>query len=248
MTDPDIITPGAVQFFEGDCREFLPVTADVVITDPPYAVDRHGRMLGQIASNYHGKGAHTRGYYDHNSEKFAEILTPAFDGMLNSLPKGGTLVAFCGNRTFAEMVTIATHAGFQMLDILVFTGGGSFAKSKSSLMPRAELAALMRRKGGVRQFNPSRNIANVFDIKKTKGESEHPTTKPQTWMRRLVEVFAEPGDTVLDPFAGSGSTLVAARDLGRNAIGIEQEHEYANIVRRRLGMEQMPPFADEQAA
>lgn len=236
MTDTDLILPGTVQFHEGDCRDLLPTTADVVITDPPYAVDRHGRMLGQIASNYHGKGAHTRGYYDHNSAKFAEILTPAFDGMVQSLPKGGTLVAFCGNRTFAEMVTIATSVGFEMLDVLVFTGGGSFAKSRSSLMPRMELAALMRKKGAVRQFNPSRNIANVFDIKKTKGESEHPTTKPQTWMRRLVEVFSEPGETVLDPFAGSGSTLLAARDLGRNAIGMEQEPEYANIVRRRLNL------------
>ncbi|WIE81116.1 site-specific DNA-methyltransferase [Curtobacterium sp. MCSS17_016] len=243
MTDLDIITPGTVQFHEGDCREFLPTPADVVITDPPYAVDRHGRMLGQIASNYHGKGAHTRGYYDHNSAKFAEILTPAFDGMLHSLPKGGTLVAFCGNRTFAEMVTIASTVGFEILDVLVFTGGGSFAKSRSMLMPRFELAFYARRPGGTRQINPDRNIANLFDIKKTKGESEHPTTKPQAWMRRVVEVFSEPGDTVLDPFAGSGSTLLAARDLGRNAIGMEQEPEYANIVRRRLDLPSSPPAA-----
>ena len=247
MTDPDIITPGAVQFFEGDCREFLPVAADVVITDPPYAVDRHGRMLGQIASNYHGKGAHTRGYYDHNSQKFAEILTPAFDGMLNSLPKGGTMVAFCGNRTFAEMVNIATHAGFQMLDILVFTGGGSFAKSKTMLMPRHELAMFMRRPGGTREINPERNIANLFDIKKTKGESPHPTTKPQTWMRRVVEVFSEPGETILDPFAGSGSTLVAARDLGRPSIGMEAIPEYADIVRDRLHLPAREAAAPEAA-
>ncbi|WIB65400.1 DNA methyltransferase [Curtobacterium sp. MCBD17_040] len=241
MTDPTI--PAPVRFFEGDCREFLPIDADVVITDPPYGVDRHGRMLGQIASNYHGKGAHTRGYYDHDSDKFAEILTPAFNGMLHSLPKGGSLIAFCGNRTFAEMVTIATHAGFQMLDVLVFTGGGSFAKSRTMLMPRHELAFFARRPGGTREINPNRNIANLFDIPKTKGESKHPTTKPQTWMRRVVEVFSEPGETILDPFAGSGSTLVAARNLGRPSIGIEHEHPYANIARERLGLPLQPPFA-----
>ena len=67
-------------------------------------------------------------------------------------------------------------------------------------------------------------------------------------VRDLLGRYIRPGMKVLDPFAGSGSTLVAARDLGRNGVGIEQEHEYANIVRRRLGMEQVPPLAGEEAA
>lgn len=223
-----------VRLLEGDARELLPIQADVCITDPPYAVDKHGRMLGQIAPNYHEKGAHTRGYYDHSRERFEELLMPAFEGIFYSLPKGGLMVAFCGNRTFHEMAYFAEEVGFQMLDVLVFTGGGSFAKSKSMLMPRHELAMLMRRPGPPRPINPERNIGNVFHLPKGKGESPHPTTKPQSWMERVVEVFSEPGEHILDPFAGSGSTLVAARALGRSATGIEVVPEYAEIARGRI--------------
>lgn len=224
----------SLRFAVGDCRELLPISADVCITDPPYAVDKHGSMLGQIAPNYHEKGTHTRGYKDHDREMFVKLLQPAFDGILHSLPKGGTFFAFCGNRTFAQMVHIAESVGFEMLDIVVFPGSGSFAKSKSMLMPRHELAMYMRRPGGVRQINPARNISNVWELPKTKGESEHPTTKPQTWMQRVVEVFSEPGDTILDPFAGSGSTLIAAESMGRSAVGIELMPEHGEIVKRRV--------------
>lgn len=223
-----------IQLINGDCRQFLPITADVCITDPPYGVDKDGQMLGQIAANYHDKGTHTRGYHDHNAAKFLELLAPAFDGMYKSLPKGGTLFAFCGNRTFSQMVHIAETVGFQMLDIVVFRGGGSFAKSTSMLSPKHELAMYMRRPGGVRNINPDRTTTNFWEIPKTKGQSSHPTTKPQSWMERAVEVFSEPGDVILDPFMGSGSTLVAARSLGRSGVGIELDAGFFDIAQSRL--------------
>lgn len=49
----------------------------------------------------------------------------------------------------------------------------------------------------------------------------HPTQKPQSILRKLISVFTDPGDVVIDPVAGSGSTLRAARDLGRNSYGFE---------------------------
>lgn len=224
----------SLKFKVGDCREILPIEADVCITDPPYAVDKKGEMLGQIAANYHEKGTHTRGYYDHDPEQFRLLLEPAFDGIFKSLPKGGSLVAFCGNRTMDEMIQHAKKAGFQVMDYLVFKGGSSFAKSKTTLAPRYEMAVWMRKKGGVSEINPERKYTNFFDIPKTRGESEHPTTKPQSWMRPLVEIFSQPGQTILDPFAGSGSTLIAAHTLGRSAVGIESIEEYGEIVKRRV--------------
>jgi hypothetical protein len=65
-------------------------------------------------------------------------------------------------------------------------------------------------------------------------ENTHPTVKPTDLMRWLVRLVTPPGGVVLDPFAGSGSTLVAARAEGVRAVGIEREDEYARIIADRL--------------
>jgi len=62
----------------------------------------------------------------------------------------------------------------------------------------------------------------------------HPTVKPVPLLRRLIGLFAPKGGLVLDPFAGSGSTLVAARLEGRRFLGFEINREYYEIARRRL--------------
>ena len=71
--------------------------------------------------------------------------------------------------------------------------------------------------------------------KKDRGEgNNHPTVKPTELMKWLVQLVTPEGGVVLDPFAGSGTTLVACKMLGRNAIGIEREQEYVEIIKRRL--------------
>jgi site-specific DNA-methyltransferase (adenine-specific) len=66
---------------------------------------------------------------------------------------------------------------------------------------------------------------------------DHPTAKPMWLMQRLILASSEPGNTVLDPFMGSGTTLRAAKDLRRRAIGIEIEERYCEIAARRLEQE-----------
>ncbi|MDD5304003.1 MAG: site-specific DNA-methyltransferase [Elusimicrobia bacterium] len=68
----------------------------------------------------------------------------------------------------------------------------------------------------------------------------HPSPKPECVMRWLVDELSEPGETVLDPFMGSGTTLRAAKDLGRKAIGIEIEERYCEIAAKRLSQQVLP--------
>ena len=66
---------------------------------------------------------------------------------------------------------------------------------------------------------------------------DHPSPKPLKLMRWMVEHTTKPGDLILDPFMGSGTTLRAAKDLGRHAIGIEIEERYCEIAARRCSQE-----------
>jgi site-specific DNA-methyltransferase (adenine-specific) len=258
----------SVTLYHGDCREVLPLAADVIITDPPYAVRwpagscvncgndepayawaecsdclesgvtatrRPVEMLGFISPNWNEKATHSRGYADHDPEAFGALLADAWVACRRSLNPGGVMVAFCGNRTFHEMVTHADRAGWEMLDVLVFTSVLGVAKSTTTLRPGHELAALMRLPGPRAEINPDWRKSNVYALDKPrKAESDHLTTKPLSWMHSLVADYSSPGQVVLDPFCGSGSTLRAAKDLGRKAIGVEQDEAYCEIAAKRL--------------
>lgn len=62
----------------------------------------------------------------------------------------------------------------------------------------------------------------------------HPTVKPQPMLEDIVRKFSDPGEIVFDPFMGSGSTLLAAQNLGRKAIGVEIEEEFCELAAKRL--------------
>lgn len=76
---------------------------------------------------------------------------------------------------------------------------------------------------------------NILQCGFGKGEGGlHPTQKPVRLMQALIELTTKPGQIVIDPFAGSGSTLVAARNLGRHFIGVELEGKYIQVCKNRL--------------
>lgn len=73
-----------------------------------------------------------------------------------------------------------------------------------------------------------------------KAERCHTTQKPEELMLQLVRLFTDPGDGIIDPFMGSGTTLVAAKRLGRRAIGIERERKYCDLAVERLRQSALP--------
>ena len=88
---------------------------------------------------------------------------------------------------------------------------------------------------GVSQLKPEECLCEVKSwINPAKNGNNHPTVKPIALMEYLINMVTREGQTVLDPFAGSGTTLIAAKKLGRKYIGIELEPEYVKIAKARI--------------
>jgi len=89
--------------------------------------------------------------------------------------------------------------------------------------------------GGIGDYLDDVNSASgKYGSEKAPNKNNHPTVKPIALMEYLVKLVSREGSLVLDPFAGSGSTLLSCKNLGRNYIGIEREQEYIDIINKRL--------------
>jgi DNA modification methylase len=82
--------------------------------------------------------------------------------------------------------------------------------------------------------------ANIVSERSADG---HPCPKPELWAAGLIDLLSDPGETVIDPFMGSGTVLVAAKRLGRKSIGIDSEEKYCEMAAKRLAQAALP-FAD----
>ena len=90
----------------------------------------------------------------------------------------------------------------------------------------------LRRPFRLKRTGPVSDVWNFDTVAPYAGK--HPCEKPQALLRHMIDVSSRPGDLILDPFAGSGSTLIAARDAGRRAVGIEMDLGYCRRIADRL--------------
>jgi site-specific DNA-methyltransferase (adenine-specific) len=200
----------------GDCIEVmqrLPEGSDgFILTDPPYLVNYRDRT-GRAVVN------------DDN----AAWLKPAYREMFRVLRPHSFAVSFYGYTKIDLFMDAWKSAGFRIAGHFVFPK--KYSSSSYHTQYRHEQAYLLAKGWPPR---PARPPPDVIDWTYT-GNKLHPTQKPLGILRPLIEAFSRPGDTVLDPFCGSGSTLVAARELGRNYIGIELDQAHHCTASRRLG-------------
>lgn len=200
---------------QGDCitvMNSLPAgSVDLVLTDPPYLVNYRDRA-GRTVAN----------------DNQPDWLQPAFAGIYRVLKPDSLCVSFYGWQAVDQFMAAWRAAGFQPVGHLVFAKG--YASSARFTAAQHESAYVLA-KG--RPALPQRALGDVIPFPYT-GNRLHPTQKPVAALRAVIEAYSQPGDLVLDPFAGSGSTLVAARELGRDALGIELDAGHAATARARL--------------
>lgn len=205
--------------FNADCiqamRAFDRGSVDFILTDPPYLVNYRDRGGRKVAN-------------DDN----ARWLRPAFNQMHRVLKDGGFAVSFYGWNKVDLFMDAWKAAGFRVVGHIVFRK--RYASSSKFLRYQHEQAYLLA-KGNV--CLPENPIPDVIDFPYA-GNRLHPTQKPVEALAPLIEAFTKPGDLVLDPFSGSGSTLAAAQQLGRDWIGIELDNSHYRTASKRLASPQ----------
>jgi len=210
----------------GDCvglmRGLDAESVDFILTDPPYLVnyrDRSGRSIRN----------------DDNDQ----WLVPAFAEMYRVLKDQSFCVSFYGWNKADVFISAWRSAGFTLAGHLVFRK--SYSSSVRLLRYQHEQAYLLCKGQLPRISSP---ISDVIDFPYT-GNTLHPTQKPTAALEPLIRVFCPVGGIVLDPFCGSGSTLVSAQNSGRRYIGIELDQAHHRTACRRL--QHAEPLIDQAA-
>lgn len=186
-------------------------SVDLIVTDPPYLVryrDRSGRTLA-------------------NDDKPDAVLS-SYAEMFRVLKSGRYCITFCGWTAIDRFAGAWTGAGFRTVGRIVWSKGYA---SKSGHTNYRHESAFVLAKGYPRM--PENPMDDVQPWEYT-GNKVHPTEKAVSVIAPLIGSFSRPGDVVLDPFLGSGTTAVAAALLGRSYIGIELESRYCTLARKRL--------------
>jgi site-specific DNA-methyltransferase (adenine-specific) len=204
--------------FSGDCIEVMRgldrESVDFILTDPPYLADYRSRDNRTIRNDADDRW-----------------LKPAFSEAYRVLRRDCFCISFYGWPHADKFMAAWRAAGFRIVGHIVFRK--AYASSVRLLRYQHELAYLLA-KGSPKQ--PACPIPDVIDFRYTQNRL-HPTEKPVSALLPLVGAFSNEGDLVLDPFCGSGSTLVAARQLRRRFLGIELDSRYHAIAADRLQKE-----------
>jgi DNA modification methylase len=216
-----------ITLYHGDCRGVLPVlpaaSADLILTDPPYGREWESGYRQQTFGPMEG---------DDGTLPLLDVLRLS----LRVLRRARHLYCF-GLRDFGDLpiggrAELVWDKGIVGMGDLTLPWGpahetilfGVYEPSKVNRRDASgRLSARLRRGSVLREDRPNGS-----------GVQRHPSEKPVGILRQMIESSSMLGDLVLDPFAGSGSTLEAARLEDRRAVGIEIEERYCEVAAKRL--------------
>lgn len=246
-----------VTIYHGDCREILAAleSADHTISDPPYSRDVYVRLTQpntHAGSETHKRlsvpavGKQGRAIHDLKDGALARMAAGDIGHIDEMLDEVAVHIARLTRRwalVFSDVET--THRWKAALE----AGGMRYARTGAWVKPDAmpqmtgdrpavgfEPATICHAKGPMRWNGGGKPAVWTHGTCKV-DRPAHPCPKPESLMLELVHLFSDHGETILDPFMGSGTTLVAAKRLGRKGIGIELEEKYCEIAASRLSQE-----------
>lgn len=221
--------------FLGDARQLAVMRkgeAHCVVTDPPYKLTSGGNGTPLYEGARRMSGCFSKTKYSNNGELIPVRITWAgiMDVCYTLLGDRGHAYVMTNGGNMEDALTAARLAGFRLHNVLVWDKGNQTPSRQ--YMRRVEFGLLLFKGEAFTINNPG--DSNLFTFPNREKDSGHPTQKPVEFMRRWIENSTQPGETVADPFAGSGSTGVAALLAGRKFFGAEIDPEYHAIAERRI--------------
>jgi len=214
-----------INLIHGDCLEAMKLipdgSVDMVLTDPPYGMEYQSNRRTA-------------------TDKFAKIknddglswLDEFVDEIYRVIKMDSAAYVFCSWHKI-DAFKSAFDRKFKLKNIIVWVknnhGSGDL---KGAYAPKHEFVLYMHK--GRSLFRNGRSPDVVMADKVSGSKMVHPTEKPISLLEKFVTNNSDEGSTILDPFMGSGTTGVAAKNLNRKFIGIELDEDYFNIAKERI--------------
>lgn len=205
-----------------DCLDFLRAqpanSVDLILTDPPYGMSYQSSHRKQKFAKIEGDDS-------------CEVFLDALPLMVRALRPDRHAYFFCSWHNVDVFKQAVEQSGLTIKNILIWNKNNHGAGDlRGSYAPKYEMI-IFAHKG--RRLLRGKRIADVIECAKV-AAMVHPTEKPVALLERFIAASTDAGEIVLDPFAGSGTTGMAALALGREFIGTERDPTYFDIARGRL--------------
>jgi site-specific DNA-methyltransferase (adenine-specific) len=206
-----------ITIYHGDCREILPQIGrlDLLLTDPPYELEAKGGGIGAKRKYLSDIKGHIDGGFDIS--------------MLEAFPNWAV---FCGKQQLKELLGAT---GNRVWSLVTWNKPNPTPLCFGNYLPDTEYIVHAYQSG--RLFGEYAHKSRFIVHPAEQNDFAHPTVKPLAVMSKMIRLGSQEGELIIDPFSGSGSTLLAAKNLGRKAIGIEIEEAYCEIAAKRLSQE-----------
>lgn len=233
-----------IQLYNDDCilamKHLGNDSIDLILTDPPYNLglfmQERETNLKKMRDNFFGAA----GWDDLEFKEWSKAMNKFFKESVRVLKPGGAMIVFMSVIKVETIIKLAEKHG------LYYKTTGTWHKSNP--MPRnmnlhfvnsTEMWVYFTYKKRTGTFNNNGKMLHDFIETSITPMSErkfgkHPTQKPESLISHFVTVLSNKGDTILDPFMGSGTTGVVSVKNGRNFVGIELDSNYFSISKKRI--------------
>ncbi len=211
-------------------------SVDLILTDPPYTISKKTGFMSVVNGVKRFAVSMDFGPWDHVQVDLLDMSRV----LHRALRQGGTAIVWYDLWKIGELKEAMEEAGFKMLRQIIWQKTNPVPLNmKATYLSNSREMAVAGVKGGKPTFN-SEYDSGVYElpIPRHNGHRRHPTQKPELIFSELVRKHSNPGDLVVDPFLGSGTTAVAAIKNARVFAGCDIDEKYVEISRARVNHDQ----------